>query len=205
MQPNIVPLGETALLVEPLTNERAIALGNALRAQAEVISVTPAATSLVARFNPLRVNADELARDILALLGAPLVAQMETRTVSIPTCFDGEDLPEVARALNTTEQDVVARLCAQPWRVMMIGFAAGFPYLGPLPPALTLPRRATPRPAVPPGSVAIAAGMAGIYPFKLPGGWHVVGRANAILFDATRQPPCLLQPGDFAQFTRCNV
>ena len=82
----------------------------------------------------------------------------------------------------------------------MIGFAPGYPYIGPLPALLTVPRRATPRAAVPAGSVAIAAGMAGIYPARLPGGWHLIGRTTAKLFDSARAEPSLLRAGDLAQF-----
>jgi KipI family sensor histidine kinase inhibitor len=82
----------------------------------------------------------------------------------------------------------------------MIGFAPGYPYLGGLPPRLHLPRRATPRKAVPPGSVAIAAGMTGIYPARLPGGWHLIGRTDQRLFDPQADRPCLLDPGDDVRF-----
>ena len=205
MQPTIIPMGEAALLAENITNEQAIALCQLLPAQVEVISVTPAATSALVRFDPLRVHANEVAQAIRQLLQASVSLQINSRTIPIPTIFDGEDLPDAARTLGTTEREVIARLCAQPWRVMMIGFAPGFPYLGPLPASLTLPRRATPRKAVPAGSVAIAAGMAGIYPSKLPGGWHLLGRTDAVLFDATCAQPTLLRPGDFAKFVEVDA
>jgi KipI family sensor histidine kinase inhibitor len=106
----------------------------------------------------------------------------------------------VAATLGLAPAEVVALLVAAPLRVMMIGFAPGYPYLGPLPAALQLPRRATPRQRVPAGSVAIAAGLAGIYPAALPGGWHLVGRTDARLFDPQADPPALLAPGDYVQF-----
>lgn len=197
-------MGEAALLADDIANPHAIALGQALPNLVEVISVTPAATSALVRFNPLRVNAAAVEAAIRQLLQAGLAPQLQPRTIPIPTIFDGEDLPDAATALGLTAPELVEKICAQPWPVMMIGFAPGFPYLGPLPAQLTLPRRATPRKAVPAGSVAIAAGMAGIYPAKLPGGWHLLGRTNAILFNAARQPPSLLQPGDLAQFVIFN-
>jgi KipI family sensor histidine kinase inhibitor len=83
---------------------------------------------------------------------------------------------------------------------MAIGFAPGFPYLGPLPELLRLPRRSTPRTRVPAGSVAIAADMTGIYPAVLPGGWHLIGRTPLRLFDPHASPPSLLAPGDGVQF-----
>jgi inhibitor of KinA len=82
----------------------------------------------------------------------------------------------------------------------MIGFAPGFPYLGGLDARLALPRRATPRARVEPGSVAIANGQTAIYPFATPGGWHVIGRTPLALFDPVRQPASLLQAGDRVAF-----
>jgi KipI family sensor histidine kinase inhibitor len=82
----------------------------------------------------------------------------------------------------------------------MLGFAPGFAYLGPLPPQLVTPRRSTPRPRVPPGSVAIAGSQTGIYPLATPGGWHLLGRTDAPLWDPQRDPPALLRPGQFVRF-----
>ncbi|MGV2341407.1 MAG UNVERIFIED_CONTAM: allophanate hydrolase subunit 1 [Planctomycetaceae bacterium] len=81
-------------------------------------------------------------------------------------------------------------------------FCAGFPYLAGLPEVLHLPRRATPRLTVPAGSVAIAGGLAGIYPQASPGGWHLLGRTSLSLFDPRKSPPCLLQTGDEVRFER---
>ena len=113
---------------------------------------------------------------------------------------DGPDLDEVAVRLGLAPREVVAIHCEAIHRVLMIGFAPGYPYLGGLPPQLHLPRRATPRKAVPAGSVAIAAGMTGIYPARLPGGWHLIGRTEQRLFDPQAERPCLLEPGDDVRF-----
>jgi inhibitor of KinA len=117
--------------------------------------------------------------------------------------YQGPDLADAARLLGLSIEELIRQHTAQPWRVLMIGFAPGFPYIGPLPATLTLPRRATPRPAVPAGSVALAAGFTGIYPACLPGGWHLIGQTNVVLFDPHRTPPALLQPGDRVQFVAC--
>lgn len=113
---------------------------------------------------------------------------------------DGPDLAEVAGRTGRTEADVVALHAGAEYRVLVLGFVPGFPYLGILPPALDLPRRATPRVRVPAGSVAIAGRQTGIYPFETPGGWHLLGRTDIPLWDARRDPPSLLAPGDRVRF-----
>jgi KipI family sensor histidine kinase inhibitor len=109
---------------------------------------------------------------------------------------DGPDLAEVAARTGLDEDEVVRRHAAVDHRVLVVGFVPGFPYLGILPPELDLPRRATPRVRVPAGSVAIAGRQTGIYPFETPGGWHLVGRTDARLWDPSSERPSRLAPGD---------
>ena len=113
---------------------------------------------------------------------------------------DGPDLPEVADRTGLSEDAVVALHAGTEYRVLVLGFMPGFPYLGILAAQLDLPRRATPRVRVPAGSVAIAGRQTGIYPFESPGGWHLVGRTDVPLWDPVRQPPALLAPGDRVRF-----
>jgi KipI family sensor histidine kinase inhibitor len=113
---------------------------------------------------------------------------------------DGPDLPEVAARTGLSEAEVVRRHAGGEYRVLVLGFVPGFPYLGVVPAALDLPRRAEPRVRVPAGSVAIAGRQAGIYPFATPGGWHLLGRTDAPLWDPRRDPPALLAPGDRVRF-----
>ncbi len=203
----ICPMGEAALLVEctlddvVAANARALALADALPAEWQP---TPAIRSVLIRFDPLRHPAAEVeARIRQSLIATSPDEAPRGRLVTIPVRYGGEagpDLTEAARALDLTPDALVEAHTSRAWRVLMIGFAPGFPYIGPLPASLTLPRRATPRAAVPAGSVAIAAGMTGIYPAQLPGGWHLIGRTDAVLFDPAREPPTLLQPGDHVQF-----
>jgi KipI family sensor histidine kinase inhibitor len=125
------------------------------------------------------------------------------RIVTIEVVYGGEDgvdLPHVARSCGLTPDEVVALHTAGPMPVRMIGFMPGFPYVGGLPPALWLPRRIEPRVAVPAGSVALANDQTGIYPARSPGGWHIIGRTDARLFDPWSDPPSLLKPGDLVQF-----
>jgi KipI family sensor histidine kinase inhibitor len=122
------------------------------------------------------------------------------RLAEVPVRYDGEDLPAVADRLGLAVDEVVARHTAPTYTVACLGFSRGFPYLDGLDPVLRLPRRDTPRPRVPAGSVAIAADQAGIYPLASPGGWHLLGRTDVPLFDVHRQPPALLAPGDRVRF-----
>lgn len=132
--------------------------------------------------------------------GAPLVG---ARTVVVPVCYGGAcgpDLDAVAQHAGLAPDAVVARHADAEYRVAFIGFLPGFPYLIGLDPALHMPRRATPRTRVPAGSVAIGGAQTGVYPVDSPGGWHLVGRTAARLFDPAASPPGLLRAGDRVRF-----
>jgi biotin-dependent carboxylase-like uncharacterized protein len=123
-----------------------------------------------------------------------------TRVV-IPVTFDGPDLGPVAAALGTTAPAVVASLCSVDLDVAFLGFAPGFPYLVGLPgPLASIPRRSTPRPSVPAGTVAVGGGFASVYPQSTPGGWMLLGRTSVPLFDRSRPPYALLRRGDLVRF-----
>jgi KipI family sensor histidine kinase inhibitor len=130
-------------------------------------------------------------------------ADAMARDVDIPVCYGGEhgpDLLDVARATSLTPDELIA-LHTQPGSmVFMLGFAPGHPYIGVHDVRLNLPRRASPRTAVPMGSVAIANRQTVIYPSRLPGGWNVIGATPLRLFDPEREPASLLQPGDKVRF-----
>jgi KipI family sensor histidine kinase inhibitor len=128
------------------------------------------------------------------------LATTEARTVEIPVVYDGEDLAGVARQTGLAEEEVIARHSGRDYRVWLLGFAPGFPYLGVLDSALHLPRRETPRPRIAAGSVAIAGGQTGIYPSESAGGWHILGRTAATLFVPQAAKPFLLRPGDTVRF-----
>jgi KipI family sensor histidine kinase inhibitor len=118
-------------------------------------------------------------------------------------CYAAEvapDLAEVAERCGLTVQEFVARHCASPHRVLMVGFVPGHPYIGGLDPSLSVPRRATPRLKVAAGSIAIANAQTVIYPFTTPGGWNIIGRTPLRVFDAMRDPPAILAPGDRVKF-----
>jgi len=205
------PLGEAALLATcaetdmEAANRAALALAEAITRAAlpGVGAVVPAIDSVLLSFDPFHISRAEIEGVLRTLTAIPPPAESAERVVVIEARFggeDGPDLAEVAGTLGVAQGALISALCARPYRVLMIGFAPGYPYIGPLPALLNVPRRATPRAAVPAGSVAIAAGMAGIYPARLPGGWHLIGRTTAKLFDPTRAEPALLRAGDRVEF-----
>jgi len=125
------------------------------------------------------------------------------REVEVPVCYAAKfapDLAEVARRLKLEPEEVVRRHAAGEYRVLMIGFAPGHAYMGGLHASLALSRRATPRPEVPAGSVAIANEQTVVYPYAISGGWNVIGRTPLLIFDATREQPSLFGPGDRVRF-----
>lgn len=125
----------------------------------------------------------------------PVAATAATAGVEVPTVYDGEDLPVVARHWGVTVPEVVRRLRRTEFRVAFCGFAPGFAYLTGLPPRCAVPRLPSPRTRVPAGSVALAGPYAGIYPTASPGGWLLVGRTDLPLFDVHADPPARLTPG----------
>jgi len=112
----------------------------------------------------------------------------------------GPDLPALARQAGMSEAAYIERHAAVEYTVAFLGFQPGFPYLRGVPAELQTARRATPRQRVAPGSVAIGGIYTGIYPAGGPGGWHIIGRTSAVLFDPLRDAPALLMPGDRARF-----
>jgi KipI family sensor histidine kinase inhibitor len=214
------PLGDRAALltlgarVDTALNARALALAQALRAAAlpGIEDIVPAYASVCVRYEPCawvqspeRTPFDALADAVRATL-AHVTADAPTDTLpplDVPVCYGGEfgpDLIDVAAHVKLTPDEVVTRHLAGEYRVAMLGFAPGFPYLLGLDATLHVPRRANPRTRVPAGSVAIGGAQTGIYPRELPGGWQLIGRTPLALFDAARTPPALCEPGRRVRF-----
>ncbi|KUP24671.1 kinase inhibitor [Paenibacillus sp. DMB5] len=125
------------------------------------------------------------------------------RIVSIPVCYGGEtgpDLEFVARYNRLSVEEVIDIHSSADYLVYMLGFAPGFPYLGGLSPAISTPRRPSPRLAIPAGSVGIAGDQTGVYPLETPGGWQLIGRTPVALFRPHAVPPVRLQAGDLVRF-----
>ncbi|SDI98164.1 sensor histidine kinase inhibitor, KipI family [Nonomuraea jiangxiensis] len=140
-----------------------------------------------------------LARD-LAGWHIPEQAADDGALVEVPTRYDGADLADVAAHWRVPAAEVVKVHSSVEFRVAFCGFAPGFGYLTGLPERYGMPRLATPRPAVPAGSVALAGMYTGVYPRSSPGGWRLIGRTDLVLWDPAREPASLFTPGTRVRF-----
>jgi 5-oxoprolinase (ATP-hydrolysing) subunit B len=216
----ILPFGEAAVLVQLEAEgtlagaRRAHVLADAVRMLrrdvGDVIGApVPGASSVLVPFDPLAADVASVAS-----LLEPLLAAEGAASGALPTHEgarlhelqvryggeDGPDLPQVGAETGLGERGVVELHASVSYEVLFLGFAPGFAYLGELPPVLVLPRLPTPRVRVPPGSVAIAGPMTAVYPGASAGGWRLLGRTDAALFNPTAEPPARLRPGDRVRF-----
>ncbi|MEY2727031.1 MAG: hypothetical protein RLZZ458_2898 [Planctomycetota bacterium] len=217
LEPAIELCGDSSLLLTWTANddaavESAVHAAHACLARAALPPVTglvPGWDSLGVNFDPLLISAAELRKTVLVLLASEVAFDLQTpRVVTLQVSFltdDAPDLNDVARACGVSVKDCVRLIEGTELRVRMLGFAPGFPYLTGLPDVLRVPRRATPRLRVPAGSLAIAGGLAGIYPQPSPGGWQLVGRVQQSLFSPHASPPCLLRAGDRVRFVQATA
>ena len=191
-------MGDRAVLVEdPPGGPAAWSRGLRLANPPWLVDAVPAARTVLVRWSGEERPAslvDRLhdVRPVLDDRGAP--------EITIPVRYDGPDLDAVARAAGLSVEAVVALHVDAAYQVAFCGFAPGVAYLTGLPEPLHLPRRATPRARVPPGAVAIAAEYAAVYPAASPGGWHLLGATDLVMFDPDRDPPALLAPGARVRF-----
>jgi len=209
--PRVRPVGDAALTVEfgdaidSPTNAAVRALDRLVGEHAwrGVVETVPCHRSLVVVFDPAKTSFATLADELLGRVTADGPRLPPGVRHTIPTVYGGDlgpDLAEVAAACGLAESEVIRLHTSQEFEAMMLGFLPGFAYLGLLPAALTVPRRSTPRPRVPAGSVAVAGRQTGIYPRASPGGWRLIGRTSVRMFDAAADPPSRIAPGDRVRF-----
>ncbi|ADV66353.1 5-oxoprolinase subunit PxpB [Deinococcus maricopensis] len=162
----------------------------------------PALGVLLVTFDPL-VTTLPTVREALNAHAAALPPEADptaARTVVLPVVYDGPDLGWVAEHARLSVPEVIARHTGATYRVAFLGFTPGFVFLTGTPPELQMPRLPAPRTVVPAGSVALGGPWAGVYPLAAPGGWRLIGRTAARLFDPHREPPTLLRDGDTVRF-----
>jgi inhibitor of KinA len=213
----VEPLGDQALLVtlgagiDPGVNDRVHQLTALIRAAGlpGVTDLVPSYATVAVYYDPAAWAGQDqpyqaLRAELARLWGAAgAAAPPAPRQVEIPVCYGlefGPDLEAVASHCKLSTEEVIARHSGAEYRVYMLGFAPGFPYLGGLDPAIAAPRRETPRLKVPAGSVGIAGMQTGVYPLESPGGWQIIGRTPSRLFRPELEEPCLLRPGDRLRF-----
>ena len=205
------PLGDSAITVTfasdsaAETTERVRRIAGFLRGERipHVEEVVAAYTALTVFYDSLHASYDELRTILIAKCADPRAADaavIEPREHRIPVNYSGPDLDAVAAATSLTTSEVIEIHSSRWYAVDLLGFVPGFAYLSELDSRLELPRRDQPRPRVPAGSVAIAARLTGIYPFDTPGGWHILGHTDVVLFDPRRDEPSLFRAGDRVRF-----
>jgi KipI family sensor histidine kinase inhibitor len=207
-EPRIAALGDGAAtiifgdVISPEIHIRVKAFCAAL-ADAAIEGVeewAPAFASATIWHDPDRIAFDALAERLAALAKTPVPTHEAGALFEITFCAEGDcapDLEEVAGLCRMAPEQWLEKFTSLVFEVYMLGFQPGFAYLGGLPEALSPPRLATPRKSVPAGSVAVADGMCAAYPFASPGGWRLIGRTRAVLFDlANARRPTMLAPGD---------
>jgi inhibitor of KinA len=216
-RPRIVPLGDSAVIVEfeeridVAINAQAVALARRVLAAAipGVRDVVPTFRSVAVYFDPLRTDYDILTERLALDAGHVSRTDGERATpeprepIRVPVCYGGAfgpDLADVAAFAGLTERGVADLHAATAYRVFMLGFLPGFAYMGTVDPRIAAPRRPTPRPSVPAGSVGIAGVQTGIYPSESPGGWQLIGRTPLRVFDSARAEPSVFAAGDLVQF-----
>ena len=206
------PVGDCGVLavfgqkVDEEINARVTAADRAIR-QADlpgICETVPSVCSLLVRYDPLRTDYTEVSRSILRLerkLSSGDIS--EGRIVEIPVCYGGlygEDLPFVAQHAGLSEKDVITIHSDRVYRIFMLGFLPGFPYLGGLDERIHTPRLANPRIKIPAGSVGIGGEQTGIYPLESPGGWQLIGRTPLRLFNADQGDNLPYRAGDRIRF-----
>jgi KipI family sensor histidine kinase inhibitor len=197
----LLPCGERALLVELDDLDAAVGLHAALAADPlpGVVELVPAARTLLVAFDPARTDAQRLGEAVRAVRFEP-GARSDGPLVEIPVVYDGDDLDAVAAACGLAAPEVRALHAGAEYVVAFCGFAPGFGYLTGLDERLHVPRRESPRTRVPAGAVAVADRFTAVYPRESPGGWQLIGRTDATLWDVARDPPALLAPGVRVRF-----
>ncbi|WP_455243072.1 5-oxoprolinase subunit PxpB [Petrachloros mirabilis] len=213
----LLPLGDTALTVEfgnvidPALNQQVIAFADVVRRAkwSGVLDVVPTYRSVTIHVDPLQLDVTTLSDRVREISAQALrESAVQSRTHHIPIIYGGEwgpDLEGVADFAKLSLAETIRLHCSVSYRVYMLGFSPGFPYMGIVPERIAMPRLATPRLAVPAGSVGIADTQTGIYPIATPGGWRLIGRTPIQLYRPGSGVPFLIKPGDWVRFEPITV
>ena len=214
--PRLLPSGDSAIAVEfgraidDIANQRVLALDKAMAASpiAGVTETVPTYRSLLVHYDPVQIGFEALGAKLAALAQLPVPPAGKARRWRVPVAYGGEngiDLEDVAKSLNITPDEVVARHAGGDYRVAMIGFTPGWSYLSGLDKSLHMPRRLNPRVFTPAGTISIGGVQAGIQCLAAPSGWHLLGRTAVRTFQLHRDPVFLTEPGDRVTFYQVDA
>lgn len=211
-KPNILPLGDSALLVQ-FGDEIDITINQRIHALAALINISlldgiietvPAYSTLLIHYDPLILSHTEIQNWLRGKLDQVEDANLrKPRQIEVPVQYGGTygvDLQFVADYHHLRVEDVIRTHSSRTYTIYMMGFTPGFPYMGKLDDAIVTPRLETPRTHVPAGTVAVAGSQTGIYPIDSPGGWRLIGYTSLQLFDPAAESPFLFSPGDEVKF-----
>lgn len=204
---SLLDYGDHALLLEFDSSAEVLAWTDAIRGAdlPGVVDIVPGARTVLVKLDEprhlghTRQRLTALHVDPAEVTEAASQGKREADVV-LDVVYDGPDLDEVSRLTGLTADEVVAAHTGSLWRVGFDGFAPGFAYLVGGDERLRVPRRAEPRTKVPAGAVGLAGEFSGVYPRESPGGWQLIGRTDAVLWDVDRDRPALLTPGMWVQF-----
>ncbi len=197
--PRILPSGDSAITLDRTLAREPVS---------GMTETVPTYRSLLVHYDPTRIDFDTLGAKLAALAQQPVPATTKTRRWRIPVVYGGEhgvDLEDVAKTLNTTPDDIVARHIAGDYRVAMIGFTPGWSYLSGLEKFLHMPRRQNPRLLTPAGTISIGGVQTGVQCLAGPSGWHLLGRTAVRTYQLHRDPTFLLEPGDRVTFSAVDA
>lgn len=213
--PRLLTVGDSAIAVELgdgidlETNRRVYQLSDALESMKEpaIVELVPTYRSLLIHYDPLRADYADVWGLVRHVLAQSFDDERSQRSVApvfeIPVLYGGEggpDLPTVASHATLSPEEVIRIHSSTTYRVYMLGFLPGFPYLGGMDARIACPRLSTPRLRVPAGSVGIAERQTGVYPLDSPGGWQLIGKTPVKLFEPGRNPPVAILPGSYIRF-----
>ena len=211
-RPRFLPGGDRALFIElgdtidPELNRRVRRLHLAIQEATPPgpVETVPAYRSLLVCYEPRDVSPQQLRATLELLVDKTGADEFPAPKVTeVPAVYGdeyGPDLEFVAEHNGLSPEDVVRLHAGKAYLIYVLGFTPGFAYLGGLSPRIATPRLATPRARIPAGSVGIAGNQTGIYPVESPGGWRLIGRTPVELFHPEKEPPSLLQMGDYVEF-----
>lgn len=213
---HIAPFGENGWIATDLGNQNVVdkallanAIAKNIRSVNGIIDAVAGIDSVTIKFNPNALSAHDAHKYLVQLIdGADMIVSGPSTTIEIPVCYGGEygpDLEPLCQELALTQEAIIERHTNAPYRVLAVGFAPGFAYLGPTHQTLHCNRHKTPRPQVPAGSVGIAGSMTGVYPLQSPGGWQIIGRTPKTLFDPDAEQPFTFTPGTEIRFKPVDV